>query len=57
MNLRPGLLLAAINAGRGRALPFLLLILAALVLNGIERTPLLNIRDALFDQYQRQMPK
>lgn len=52
-----GLLLAAIQAGRGRAFPLLLLIVGALVLNGIERTPLLNVREALFDQYQRQMPR
>ncbi|MGB4063210.1 MAG: CHASE2 domain-containing protein [Azonexus sp.] len=52
-----GLLLAAIQAGRGRAFPLLLLIIGALVLNGIDRTPLLNVRDALFDQYQRQMPR
>ncbi|MFZ2974569.1 MAG: CHASE2 domain-containing protein [Ferribacterium limneticum] len=52
-----GLLLAAIQAGRGRALPLLLLTVGALVLNGIERTPLLNVREALFDQYQRQMPR
>lgn len=52
-----GLLLAAIQAGRGRAFPLLLLIVGALVLNGIDRTPLLNVREALFDQYQRQMPR
>ena len=52
-----GLLLAAIQAGRGRAFPLLLLIIGALVLNGIDGTPLLNVRDALFDQYQRQMPR
>ncbi|NTV71712.1 MAG: CHASE2 domain-containing protein [Azonexaceae bacterium] len=52
-----GLLLAAIQAGRGRAFPLLLLIVGTLVLNGIDRTPLLNVRDALFDQYQRQMPR
>ncbi|MDP2880051.1 MAG: CHASE2 domain-containing protein [Azonexus sp.] len=52
-----GLLLAAIQAGRGRAFPLLLLTVGALVLNGIDRTPLLNVREALFDQYQRQMPR
>jgi adenylate cyclase len=52
-----GLLLAAIQAGRGRAFPLLLLIVGVLVLNGIDRTPLLNVREALFDQYQRQMPR
>lgn len=55
---RPGeLLLAAIRAGRGRALPLLLLLLAALVLNGIEDTPLLSVREAQFDHYQRLMPR
>jgi serine phosphatase RsbU (regulator of sigma subunit)/CHASE2 domain-containing sensor protein len=35
----------------------LLLIAGLLVLNGIEQTPLLSVREALFDQYQRQMPR
>lgn len=52
-----GLFLAAIQAGRGRAFPLLLLIAGGLVLNNIDRTPLLNVREALFDQYQRQMPR
>lgn len=46
-----------IRAGRGRALPLLLLIIAALVLNNIERTPLLSVRDTHFDLYQRLMPR
>jgi len=52
-----GLLLALIRAGRGRAFPLLLLILAALVLDGIDNTPLLNVREAQFDHYQRLMPR
>ncbi|MBL8429692.1 MAG: CHASE2 domain-containing protein [Dechloromonas sp.] len=52
-----GLLLSAIQAGRGRALPILLLLAGALVLNSLERTPLLSVREALFDQYQRHMPR
>ena len=57
MNRLAGLLAAAIRAGRGRALPLVLLFLGLLVQYGIERTPLLTVRDALFDQYQRQMPR
>jgi len=52
-----GLLAGAIQAGRGRAFPLLLLVLGLLVLNNIDRTPLLSVREALFDQYQRQMPR
>jgi serine phosphatase RsbU (regulator of sigma subunit)/CHASE2 domain-containing sensor protein len=52
-----GLLAGAIRAGRGRAFPLLLLVLGVLVLNNIDRTPLLSVREALFDQYQRQMPR
>jgi len=52
-----GLALAVIRAGRGRALPLLLLLLAALLLNGIENTPLLSVREAQFDFYQRLMPR
>lgn len=52
-----GLLLALIQRGRGRAFPLLLLIAGLLVLNSIEQTPLLALREALFDQYQRQMPR
>ncbi|MBU1365133.1 MAG: CHASE2 domain-containing protein [Gammaproteobacteria bacterium] len=52
-----GLLLAAIRAGRGRAFPLLVLVVGLLTLGEIERTPLLNVREALFDQYQRQMPR
>ena len=52
-----GLFVAAIQAGRGRALPLLLLVVGALVLSGLEGTPLLTVREALFDQYQRQMPR
>jgi serine phosphatase RsbU (regulator of sigma subunit) len=52
-----GLALAAIRAGRGRALPLLLLVFAALLLNGIESTPLLSVRETQFDLYQRLMPR
>lgn len=52
-----GLPLALVRAGRGRALPFLLLIAGVAILNAIEQTPLLTIREALFDQYQRLMPR
>jgi len=52
-----GLLLAAIRAGRGRAFPLLLLIVGVLVLNEVEHTPLLSVRETVFDQYQRQMPR
>lgn len=52
-----GLLLKAIRAGRGRALPLLLLAGGLLALQHIEQTPLLNVREALFDEYQRQMPR
>ena len=44
-----GLFVAAIQAGRGRALPLLLLVVGALVLSGLEGTPLLTVREALFD--------
>jgi len=52
-----GLFLAAIQVGRGRALPLLLLVVGVVVLSALERSPLLNVREALFDQYQRQMPR
>ncbi|MBS1139692.1 MAG: CHASE2:Stage sporulation [Proteobacteria bacterium] len=51
------MLLAVIRAGRGRAFPILLLLVAALLLNGIENTPLLSVREAQFDHYQRLMPR
>jgi CHASE2 domain-containing sensor protein/serine phosphatase RsbU (regulator of sigma subunit) len=51
------ILLAALQAGRGRALPLLFLILAALVLANLEWTPLTSLRNAEFDHYQRQMPR
>jgi len=43
--------------GRGLVLPLLLLLAAALVLQNIESTPLASLRQALFDRYQRQMPR
>ncbi|MBS1142755.1 MAG: hypothetical protein H6R14_161 [Proteobacteria bacterium] len=52
-----GLLSAAIRAGRGRVLPLILLLAALMLLHGIERTPLLSVRETLFDQYQRHMPR
>lgn len=51
------LALALLRAGRGRAFPVLLLILAVLALDGIDATPLASLRDAHFDRYQRQMPR
>lgn len=52
-----GLLLAVIRAGRGRAFPLLLLISGSLILNSIDNTPLLNVRETQFDHYQRLMPR
>lgn len=52
-----GLPLALIRAGRGRALPFLLLLAGLAILGAIEQTPLLRVREAQFDQYQRLMPR
>jgi adenylate cyclase len=52
-----GLLLAAIRAGSGRAFPLLLLIVGILVLNDLDNTPLLSVREAVFDQYQRRIPR
>jgi len=52
-----GLLLAVIRAGRGRALPLLLLLAGALLLGRLESSPLLAVREAQFDQYQRLMPR
>jgi adenylate cyclase len=52
-----GVLLAVIRAGRGRALPLLLLLVGALLLNDIDDTSLLNVREAQFDHYQRLMPR
>jgi CHASE2 domain-containing sensor protein len=52
-----GLLLAVIRAGRGRALPLLLLLLATALSSQIEQLPLLSIRQAQFDHYQRLMPR
>lgn len=49
--------LAVFRAGRGRALPLLLLVIAALILNGIDNTPLLSVRETQFDLYQRLMPR
>lgn len=51
------LALALLRAGRGRALPLFLLVLAAFALIRIDATPLLSLRDAQFDRYQRQMPR
>ncbi len=46
-----------LQAGRGRALPFLFLVLAALALVNIDATPLSSLRNAQFDRYQRLMPR
>ena len=42
---------------RGRTLPFLLLLGAALVLWRIDSTPLSSVRDSQFDRYQRHLPR
>ena len=55
MKRRPGT--ALLRAGRGLALPILLLLGAALALENIEATPLASLRNAQFDRYQRQMPR
>ena len=46
-----------LQAGRGRALPLFFLALAALALVNFDATPLLSLRNAQFDRYQRQMPR
>ncbi|WP_153146515.1 CHASE2 domain-containing protein [Dechloromonas sp. H13] len=51
------LLLALLQAGRGRALPLLFLALAVLALANFDATPLPPLRNAQFDRYQRQMPR
>ncbi len=51
------MLLAVIRAGRGRAFPLLLLLLAAGLLTQPETQPLLGIREAQFDHYQRVLPR
>ncbi|MGA9394488.1 MAG: hypothetical protein WBV56_04020, partial [Azonexus sp.] len=51
------ILLAILQAGSGRALPLLFLMLAALALANLESTPLDSLRNAEFDRYQRQMPR
>lgn len=57
MNTLGGTLLAVIHAGRGRILPLLLLFCAGLLLHRIEQTPLLGMREAQFDHFQRLMPR
>lgn len=52
-----GMLLVVIRAGRGRALPLLLLALAAGLFARIEESPLLTVREAQFDHYQRWQPR
>ena len=46
-----------LRAGRGRALPLLFLMLAALALGDFDSTPLASLRNAQFDRYQRMMPR
>jgi serine phosphatase RsbU (regulator of sigma subunit)/CHASE2 domain-containing sensor protein len=53
----PGLLLAVIRAGRGRAFPLLLLLIATGLLTQPDIQPLLGIREAQFDHYQRVLPR
>lgn len=52
-----GMFLAVIRAGRGRAFPLLLLALATALLGRPDDLPLLSIREAQFDHYQRLMPR
>ena len=42
---------------RGRALPALLLLAAAIVFWHIDATPLTSVRDSQFDRYQRHLPR
>ncbi len=42
---------------RGRALPVLLLLVAALAFWQIDATPLTSVRDSQFDRYQRHLPR
>lgn len=42
---------------RGRALPALLLLVAAVVFWHIDATPLTSVRDSQFDRYQRHLPR
>ena len=57
MSRLPGLLLAVIRAGRGRAFPLLLLLIATGLLTQPDIQPLLGIREAQFDHYQRVLPR
>lgn len=52
-----GMFIAVIRAGRGRAFPLLLLAIAAALLGRPDDLPLLSIREAQFDHYQRLMPR
>lgn len=52
-----GLLRAVVHAGRGRAFPLLLLAIAAALLTQLDTLPLLSVREAQFDLYQRWMPR
>ncbi len=52
-----GILLALIRTGRGRTLPLLLLALAAALLSHIDASPLISVREAQFDHYQRWQPR
>ncbi len=57
MNRLSEMLLAVIRAGRGRAFPLLLLLVAAGLLMQPDMQPLLGIREAQFDHYQRLLPR
>ncbi len=46
-----------IRAGRGRAFPLLLLAIAASLLSQVDTLPLLSVREAQFDHYQRWIPR
>jgi serine phosphatase RsbU (regulator of sigma subunit) len=52
-----GMFLAVIRAGCGRAFPLLLLAIAATLLGRPDDLPLLSMREAQFDHYQRLMPR
>ncbi|MDD2884851.1 MAG: CHASE2 domain-containing protein [Dechloromonas sp.] len=44
-------------AGRGRLVPLLLLLLAALALHYLPHTPLISLQQSQFDRYQRLLPR
>ncbi len=57
MSTPAGISSSLLDARQGRALPFVLLILATLALLFYEATPLSKLRHAQFDHYQQVMPR